>query len=112
MLLLAQNSIKPTKLKKVYKGQFTMFNDDVIQKVWEKGKTVPNYDSRLVRKDQCDAWIKRYDYGNRDSDYGWEIDHIKPVSQGGTDDLYNLRPLQWQNNVATQDGRLRCVVKS
>jgi len=35
-------------------------------------------------------------------DYGivlsGEIDHIKPVSLGGTDDLRNLQPLHWRNN--------------
>ncbi len=53
--------------------------------------------------------MKRTEYGNRDSQYGWEIDHINP---DGGDGLSNLRPLQWANNVATSDGRLRCVVQS
>jgi len=30
--------------------------------------------------------------------WGWEIDHKKPVANGGTDDLDNLQPLQWENN--------------
>jgi len=29
---------------------------------------------------------------------GWEVDHIRPVSHDGGDDLANLQPLQWKNN--------------
>lgn len=82
-------------------------SEETIQAVWEKGKAVPGYDSSKFRKDHCGAWIKRDKHGDRDSSYGWEIDHITP---GGSDSLYNLRPLQWQNNVVTSDGRLTCPV--
>ena len=30
--------------------------------------------------------------------YGREIDYIKPVAKGGTDDLSNLQALRWENN--------------
>jgi hypothetical protein len=84
----------------------------MIQDVWEKGIEVHGYDSKEIRKDQCDAWIIRELYGNRKSLYGWEIDHIKPVLKGGTDDLSNLRPLQWENNANRQDERLICIMTS
>jgi len=86
------------------------FSDDTIQKVWEKGTVVSGYDKNVWRKDQCGAWIKRDRYGDRDSKYGWEIDHIKPSSDGGGDELSNLRPLQWENNASKQEGRLTCPV--
>ena len=86
------------------------FTEDTIQKVWEKGTVVPNNDPKIWRKDQCGAWIGRNQYGNRNSQYGWEIDHIKPESEGGGGEVSNLRPLQWENNASKQGGRLTCPV--
>lgn len=86
------------------------FTEEQIQKVWEKGKIVANIDPNVYRKDECDAWIARKQYGNRNSVYGWEIDHIRPVSNGGGEELSNLRPLQWENNLSKSDGRLVCIV--
>lgn len=88
------------------------FTDDVILAVWKKGKVVPGYDSSLYRKDDCGAWMKFKEYGTRTSIYGWEIDHITPESKGGSNSLYNLRPLQWENNVAKSNGRLSCAVSA
>ena len=88
------------------------FDEKTKQAVWNKGKSVGAEHDKTWRKDQCEDWIKFSDYGNRDSDYGWEIDHITPASKGGGDELSNLRPLHWQNNVSKSDGRLVCAIKS
>ena len=79
------------------------FTDDEIQQVWEKGTRVPDNNPDVRRKDSATAWIRREKYANRDSKEGWEIHHIDP-SQG--DELSNLQPLQWQNNVALQKGNV------
>ena len=88
------------------------FSDQVIQKVWEKAVAVPDTNAAEWRKDECGARIGRKSYGDRASSFGWDIDHITPVSRGGTDDLSNLRPLHWENNAARQAGRLDCAVTS
>ena len=85
------------------------FTDEKIQQVWEKGKVVSNNNPNVWRKDANDAWIYRESYGNRKSMSGWEVDHIDP---GGGDELSNLRPLHWKNNVAKQEGRLKPAVTS
>ncbi len=85
------------------------FNDQIVVKVWQKGLAVENNDPRQWRQDQCGAWIRWSHYGNRDSEYGWEIDHINP---NGSDDLSNLRPLQWSNNVDKSDNKLKCPFTS
>ncbi len=79
------------------------FSDNDIDLVWNKGRIVPGYDEKVVRKDCCGAWIVRNKYGDRTDDFGWEIDHVYPQSLGGDDNLDNLRPMQWQNNEAKQD---------
>lgn len=88
------------------------FSEAQIQAVWDKASTVPGNEPNVFRKDRCTAWIARADYGNRNLAYGWEIDHITPVSKGGSDLLYNLQPLHWENNAAKADVPLVCSMIS
>ena len=71
--------------------------------VWEKGFATLGYDAAMFRKDKYGALMKRSEYGNRESPYGWEIDHIVPESKGGGSDMDNLRPLNWETKVRRRD---------
>ena len=84
------------------------YSDDLLNELWEKANPVDGYDSTLVRKDPCGAWIQRDKYNDRDSDFGWEVDHVYPqalLKEKGADldeidNIANLRAFNWHNNVS------------
>lgn len=86
--------------------------DELKLAVWSKWKIVSWYESKKWRQDECLAWIWFDYYWDRNSLYGWEIDHISPQSNWWSDNLSNLRPLQWENNTSKSDWRLVCKVKA
>lgn len=69
----------------------------VLYRVWNKAKAITGFDPDIWRKDFAGAWIRRDAFGKQGK-YGWVIDHLKPKSIGGTDDLDNLNALHWMNN--------------
>ena len=73
---------------------------DIPYDVWVKGHEIDDFDSSLWRRDDFGVPMKYDDYGNRNSEHGWEIDHIITVDDGGSDDLSNLRPLNYKSNLA------------
>lgn len=84
-------------------GALRGFSEEQKQIAWQKAQIVPGRDPGTMRKDACGAWIVWADYGNTNSDFGWEIDHIHPVAKGGTDHPSNLQALHWKNNRAKGD---------
>ncbi len=69
-------------------GSFALSDSATTQQYWVVANQYQSIDNLM-------QWNL---YGVTDSLYGWEIDHVVPKSIGGSDDLNNLQPLQWQNN--------------
>jgi len=84
------------------KADGTGFSQKIVDAVWRKGKANARYDRKLYRMDSFGAWMQKSPYGICDK-FGWEIDHIKPVAKGGSDELTNLQPLYWENNRSKGD---------
>jgi 5-methylcytosine-specific restriction endonuclease McrA len=80
-----------------------MFDQNDVDRAWDNATKVDNYDPDQFRKDVCGAWIIRNHYGQRNSIYGWEIDHVYPQSLGGDNNEENLRAMQWENNLSKGD---------
>lgn len=80
-----------------------VWTTEQIKSVWQKARSIPDFDPAQFRIDTCLNIMEFLRFGDRNADYGWEIDHINPVSNGGTDDINNLQPLNWKNNAAKSD---------
>lgn len=85
--------------------------EEQIQEVWNRATVVEGFDKNRYRKDACGAWIIRNKYGDTDSLYGWQVDHIVPqsllrdkgFSESMIDNSLNLRALQHRNNASKYD---------
>ena len=90
-----------------YTYPFKDVDEQTKYAVWSRGKEIIENGNRLDkdvwRSDMCGHTMKYSEHGNTNSDYGWEIDHIRPTAKDGSDDITNLQPLYWENNRAKGD---------
>ena len=86
------------------------FDQETINAIFQKGTLVASTLTDEIRTDACGARMRKSHFGNVNSKYGWEIDHIKPTAKGGANVLSNMQPLQWQNNRAKGDGPMMCAI--
>lgn len=73
-----------------------------IEKAWGNAHKVRGRNPDVYRKDDYGNLIYKSSYGKQ-SEMGWEIDHIYPKSKGGTDSQRNLQAIQWEENRRKSD---------
>lgn len=74
------------------------YSKDIIEAVWAKAFVQSANDPNVFRKDYAGAWICKSQYNKPEMPYCWVIDRLRPVEQGGTDDISNLYPLFISNH--------------
>lgn len=80
-------------------GYSESFKDEVFEKgqKFKRPGDTDYFKPKLYRLDCCGNVIYRYSYGLK-TKLGWEIDHKNPKSLGGSNDITNLQPLQYDHN--------------
>ena len=74
-----------------------MTKKSLVDRVWDKAKKIRGENPNFVRKDPYGNRIRKSHFG-RDTPEGWEVDHIKPQSKGGSDHIRNLQAMQTAKN--------------
>ena len=73
-----------------------------INNTWEKASPIKGQNPDVYRKDAYGNKIRKASYGTQ-GEFGWELDHKKPVSKGGSDNARNIQPLHWEENRQKSD---------
>ena len=78
-------------------GSVSQFFGSEKLAVWSKGLIIAGFDPAIWRYDVFGNVLRYSDYGDHNSQWGWEFDHYPiPKPHGGSDDVSNLRPLHWK----------------
>lgn len=83
-----------------------MPTEEEIEKVWKKAKPIRGEDPNKYRQDPYGNKINRNSFG-KNSEMGWEVDHIKPSSRGGSDSIRNLQALKTSINRVKGDSLVK-----
>ena len=87
------------------------YSEEKLLEIWNKQRIPIEKYKDKYRKDACNAWIIWEEYGKQ-TEFGWEVDHILPEVKGGTKDIDNLRAFHWENNKSKGDDfpKYKCVI--
>lgn len=77
---------------------------NLSEAVWQKASRAPDLDPEFFRLDEEGSVIRKTDFNNETSIYGWCFYHLQPVWEGGSDDLGNIKPLSVVNKMLFMAG--------
>lgn len=83
-----------------------MVNKSIKDAVWDKAKKISGKDPSTHRQDPYGNTLYYGSHG-KSSEMGWDVDHIKPQSQGGSDSVRNLQALQSSVNRSKGDSLVK-----
>ena len=69
---------------------------------WDKADPIPGKNPNLWRRDPYGNEIYKPAYG-KTGEKGWQVDHKRPKSKGGTDNPRNLQAVQTEENRQKRD---------
>lgn len=87
------------------------FDKDTIKQVWNKGDSKSSLNFNVFRKDKFGAWIKKDQYNNSDSVYGWKIVDVGNLKNNAKKSS-NLVPIHYKNEVQKNNDHQQCNVIS
>ncbi len=64
---------------------------------WTRCRPIQDQPLEYARVDDYGYVIRWADHGKQ-TDYGWEVDHVIALALGGADALHNVRALHWRRN--------------
>lgn len=74
-----------------------MASKDKIEKTWKNAKKIRGQDPSVYRQAPYGNTMYKPLYG-KDTDMGWQVDHITPKARGGSDATRNLQALNTRLN--------------
>ena len=81
-----------------------MANKKQQEAAWDNAKKIRGKDPSKYRQDPYGNPMYKSSYG-KDSEMGWNVDHIKPKSKGGSDATRNLQALNTSINKSKGDSQ-------
>lgn len=66
---------------------------------WLAASPIFGSDPNELRQD-CDGRLIRWSEYGQYSDFGWQIDHVRPIALGGLDSIGNKRARHWRGNTS------------